>query len=464
MKRLKLSTQLSAGFAMIALVVIGLVSVSANFLIRSQFEIYMQNEQERFAEELAENLSNQYHHASHSWNIDYIHGVGMYAVNDGYFLKILDTNHRTIWDIQQHDMQCCSEMMEQIQATMERLNHAGGQFVSHEYPLYQNQQEIGYAEIMYYTPYYMNENAFQFLDSLNLILTIIGIVSIVGAVLIGMLFAKRITAPIPHLISRMKSISEGNYSANFDETANSAELAELSKAVTVMAQTLEQQEKLRQRLTGDVAHELRTPLTNVASHLEMMCEGIWQPEPARLESCYEEIRRISGLVDDMEKLHRIDTDQLILHKTTFPFRQLLENVSQLFEKEMIEKQISIDIQCDEISICADRDRITQVVTNLLSNAVKYSNHGGKIHIQAQKTEQFFQLRTCDTGIGISPDDLPHIFERFYRADKARNRSTGGSGIGLAVTKAIIEAHHGQISVTSEFGKGSEFILTLPSEK
>ncbi len=236
-----------------------------------------------------------------------------------------------------------------------------------------------------------------------------------------------------------------------------------SKAVTIMAQTLEQQEKLRQRLTGDVAHELRTPLTNVASHLEMMCEGIWQPEPARLESCYEEIRRISGLVDDMEKLHRIDTDQLILHKTTFPFRQLLENVAQLFEKEMIEKQISIDIQCDEISICADRDRIAQVVTNLLSNAVKYSNHGGKIHIQAQKTEQFFQLRICDTGIGISPDDLPHIFERFYRADKSRNRSTGGSGIGLAVTKAIIEAHHGQISVTSEFGKGSEFVFTLPIE-
>ena len=160
MKRLKLSTQLSAGFAMIALVVIGLVSISANFLIRSQFEIYMQNEQERFAEKLAENLSNQYDHTNHSWNIDYIHGVGMYAVNDGYFLKILDTNHQTIWDIQQHDMQCCSEMMEQIQATMERLNHAGGQFVSHEYPLYQNQQEIGYAEIMYYTPYYMNENAF----------------------------------------------------------------------------------------------------------------------------------------------------------------------------------------------------------------------------------------------------------------------------------------------------------------
>ena len=231
-----------------------------------------------------------------------------------------------------------------------------------------------------------------------------------------------------------------------------------------MAQTLGQKEKLRQRLTADVAHELRTPLTNIASHLEMICEGIWEPTPERLSGCYEEIQRISGLVDDMEKLHRIDSDRLILHKTVFPIRPLLEKAAAMFEREMADKEIAATINCADISISADRDRIAQAVTDLLSNAVKYIENGGKIDITADADDEAFRLTVSDTDIGISPNDLPHVFERFYRADRSRNRSTGGSGVGLAVVKAIIEAHGGAVSARSEYGKGSEFTFTLPEDQ
>ncbi|MBR1824811.1 MAG: HAMP domain-containing protein, partial [Ruminococcus sp.] len=439
MKKPKLSTQLSAGFAAIVFIVIALISVTANLLIRSRFEAYMESEQIRLAQELADELANQYSTATASWNTDYIHGVGMYAVNDGYFLKVLDAEKNTVWDIEQHDMACCEEMMGKIRSDMERLRKGAGSFESHEYPMYQGHNLIGYAEIMYYTPYYANENAFNFLFSLNIILVVIGVVSMIGAVITGLLFAKRITLPVSGIISRTRKIAEGDYSPADEQSAGSAEMLELSQAVTAMAQTLDRQEKLRQRLTGDVAHELRTPLTNIASHLEMMCEGIWEPTPDRLTGCYEEIQRISGLVDDMEKLHRIDADQLILHKSTFAVQPLLENAAAMFELEIADKSIVLETECADISINADRDRLAQVVTNLLSNAVKYTEKGGRISIIAENGDDGFRLTVRDTGIGISPDDLPHIFERFYRADKSRNRSTGGSGVGLAVAKAIIEA-------------------------
>lgn len=385
----------------------------------------------------------------------------MYAVNDGYFLKILDSQKNVLWDIEQHDMACCEDMMQTIRADMERLRDSGGSFVSHEYPMYSSQMLVGYAEIMYYTPYYMNENAFQFMDSLNIILPLTGIVSVLAAVFTGILFARRITAPIHDVIWHTKKIAEGDFSSPDENSVNSAELYELSRAVTTMSETLERQEKLSTRLTGDVAHELRTPLTNIASHLEMMCEGIWEPTPERLTGCYEEIQRISGLVDDMEKLHRIDAEQLILNKTVFGIKPLIENTVSLFDNETAAKGLTVSINCGDITVCADHDRIAQVVTNLLSNAVKYSEKGGHIHIIAENADNSFRLTVNDTGIGIMPDDLPHIFERFYRADKSRNRSTGGSGVGLAVAKAIIDAHGGAISAKSGYGKGSSFTFTLP---
>ena len=463
MKKRKLSTQLASGFAAIVFIVIALISVSANLLIRSRFEAYMESEQARLAKELADELSNQYDMTAASWNMDYIHGAGMYAVNDGYFLKVLDRQKNVVWDIEQHDMACCEEMMEKIRSDMERLRNAQGSFVSHEYPMYQGQTLIGYARIKYYTPYYANENAFHFLYSLNLILVVIGAVSIVGAVITGLLFARRITLPVSHIIRRTRKSAEGDYSGVSNHNAGSAEMQELSQAVTAMAQTLDRQEKLRTRLTGDVAHELRTPLTNIASHLEMMCEGIWEPTPERLTGCYEEIQRISGLVDDMEHLHRIDADQLRLRKSTFAVRPLLRNAAAMFEREMADQQITLAIDCDDILVNADHDRIAQVVTNLLSNAVKYTESGGTIRISGKSGDGVFRLTVSDTGIGISLEDLPHIFERFYRADKSRNRSTGGSGVGLAVAKAIMDAHAGELTARSDYGHGSSFTLTLPTE-
>lgn len=307
----------------------------------------------------------------------------------------------------------------------------------------------------------MNENAFRFMDSLDAIIAVTGLVSLLFAALAGIMFARGITKPVLSVIEQTKQIAGGDYTLRPENNANSLEIYELTQAVGTMAAKLDEQEKLRIRLTDDVAHELRTPLTNISSRLEMMSDGIWEPTRERIASCYEEVGRISRLVDDMEKLHSINSENADIEKTEFSVKDMLENTAAAFEGEFSAKSISADIECEDIYINADRDKLVRAVTNLISNSVKYSDKGGKIKLTAAKQNDMLELTVSDTGSGIPKEDLPYIFERFYRADKSRDRSTGGSGIGLAVTKATVDAHGGKISAESAVGNGTKIIISLP---
>ena len=187
---------------------------------------------------------------------------------------------------------------------------------------------------------------------------------------------------------------------------------------------------------------------------------MWQPTEERLKSCLEEILRITRLVSDLEKLTQYESDNLVLNKIEFNLSETIQNTISNLEKEYTSKKITIKFNNENKNIFADKDKITQVVLNILSNAIKYNKIGGKIEIKIIKNGNNIIISFKDNGIGISKDDVSHIFERFYRADKSRNRLTGGSGIGLAISKAIIEAHGGNITANSELNKGTEIIITL----
>ena len=197
--------------------------------------------------------------------------------------------------------------------------------------------------------------------------------------------------------------------------------------------------------------------------MEAMIDGVWEPNKERLSSCHEEILRINRLVGDLEKLSKYEGENLILNKSAFDIKELVMTISNNFETDFKNKAIKFSISSESLFLKADRDKISQVFVNLLSNAVKYTPPGGNISITTYKDldDNCIKIKFTDTGYGISLEDLPYIFERFYRADKSRNRMTGGSGIGLAIAKAIIDAHEGGISVTSEIDKGTEFIVSLP---
>ncbi|SHI79400.1 sensor histidine kinase [Parasporobacterium paucivorans] len=458
----RLRTQLSAGFALIVLIAISLISLSANLLINWQFEKYIQQQLETHSKELVESLSSQYDSLSQKWNVSYIHGMGMYALNDGFILKVYDLDNNVVWDAQSHDMTLCNQIMQEIATRMEQERpELDGKFETFRHELSQNGITIGYVDISYYSPYYFNADDFRFLDSLNVMLLIIGVISILGAILAGTLLAKRLTGPIVKTAQITNEISRGNYEMRFEGNVKTKELEELVSAVNHMAATLSEQENLRRRLTTDVAHELRTPLTTVASYLEAIMEGVWEPTTERLQSCYDEIDRITRLVSDLEGLAQMESENLRLEKLEINFLELAKNVGNNFAAELDKKKLHLSIEGEPAIVSVDEKRMIQVIANLLSNAVKYSHESGQIRIHIKDTEENVLFVMEDDGIGIPAKELSLVFERFYRTDKSRNRKTGGAGVGLTIAKSIVDAHGGTIAVDSEEGKGSRFIVTLP---
>lgn len=192
-----------------------------------------------------------------------------------------------------------------------------------------------------------------------------------------------------------------------------------------------------------------------------MIDGIWKPDHERLQDCHEEIMRISRMVGELERLARYESEKMILNKTQFDVTDSVKHIIQKFEGDWLGKEVSISFSGESASVYADQDKIGQVISNLLTNALKYTPKGGRVDVSVKNTEHGAEIRVRDDGIGISQEDLPFIFERFYRVDKSRNRQTGGLGIGLAIARAIVEAHQGTIKASSKLNEGTEFTVTIP---
>ena len=468
-KKHKISTQLSAGFAVIVLITISVISLTANLLINRQFEKYVARQRESFASQLITTLLSQYNSSDQTWNLDYIHGVGMYALKDGYIIKVYDKNKNMIWDAENHDMTLCHQIMDDIHTNMEKKRpDLKGSFSTHHYTLSQDDKIAGYVDISYYCPYYFSESDFQFLGSLNWILLFTGISSLILAVIAGMFLARRLSIPLIKTTEIAGKIAEGNYHIRYGSNdplppTTTLELAQLGQAIDHMAENLEKQEEIRRQLTSDVAHELRTPVANVSSQLEAMIEKVWEPTPGRLQSCYNELGRISSIIFDLEKLRQIESANMVLEKEPVDVFELTQAVKTAFEPELAKKKLTCTVTGEPTILSGDQKRLHQVIFNLVSNAVKYSTENGQLQIDIHNTPQNVQLTVKDQGIGIAKEDIPLIFERFYRTDRSRNRKTGGAGIGLTIAKTIVLAHGGSISVESEKGCGSCFTVVLPKE-
>ncbi len=459
-----LKTQLSTTILVIVLLAIAVVSLLANIFINRQFTSYVSKQQELEAQIITSTISQQYTQFTDKWDTDFVHATGMYALYGGYIVKVYDKQGAIIWDAQSHDMRLCNQIMDEIANRMKiEYPQLNGEFTAKSYPLVKDGKTVGHISISAFGPFFLNENDFQFIHSLNRILFSVGVVSLIVAVLVGHVLAKRISGPILKTVEATKQIADGNYGVRLAEESNAAELGLLEESINHLAVSLETLEKLRKQLTEDVAHELRTPITILQSYLEAMTEGIWEASPERLESCNEEVRRIGKLVGDLERLAKIEGGNLKLHKQRVDLYLVIEKTIQSFGAELENKHLEIMLQGEHYELLADEDRLKQVVVNLLSNAVKYSKDGARIRFDIFETRDTVGFEIRDTGIGIPEQELPYIFERFYRADKSRNRATGGAGIGLTIVKAIIEAHGGRVSVQSVLGEGTGFTVTLPKE-
>ena len=281
---------------------------------------------------------------------------------------------------------------------------------------------------------------------------------------VGIILAGKISVPVKAATRAAKDIARGNYNNRINTDICTMELSELGNAVNHMAESLDNQEMLRRRLTSDVAHELRTPVANVSSNIEAIIEGVLEPTNERLSSCYNELERITGIITELEKLRQIEGENMILHIGHVDIYELAKEVKLIFENEMSKKNIRCDIIGEHIDVCVDKDKMSQVLNNLISNAVKYTDNYGNIQITVIQENENVVITVEDNGCGIDDNDIQYIFERFYRTDKSRNRSTGGAGIGLTITRAIVQLHGGTIHVESKKGVGSLFKVTIPANK
>jgi signal transduction histidine kinase len=317
------------------------------------------------------------------------------------------------------------------------------------------------------------ENAFSpleqaFLDSVSRSTLIASVVAALAALVVGALLLRQVTGPLRQLARATKQIASGDPGPRLPAKAKD-ELGQLSIAFNQMAERLEKSEQLRRQLIADIAHELRTPLTVIQGNLEAMRAGAFAPTPEAISSLHEESIILTRLVNDLRELSLVQAGELSLQKQLTDISMLTRRTAASFQPQIDQKKIQLALQVPGKlpSLKIDPHRISQVLVNLLSNALHHTPIGGQITITIQETPSELQISVADTGPGIAPDDLPHVFERFWRADQSRSRLTSGSGLGLAIAKQLVEAHGGRIwvedptEVSQNTLTGATFIFTLP---
>ena len=303
----------------------------------------------------------------------------------------------------------------------------------------------------------------SFRSAVNQALLVAGIAVTGAAVVVSWLVSQRIVKPVRALASASREIANGSYDRHIDVHSED-ELGELTQSFNRMAQALAQTEQMRRELLADVAHELKTPLASITGYMEGLQDNLLPPTPETFQLIHREASRLQRLVEDLQQLSRAEAGQVPIHAEALDLSSLVRGVVERLRPQFAEKGLDLAIEdtAGALAVLADRDRTEQVLVNLLGNAVQYTPSGGQITVRLARDRQHVRISIQDTGIGLSHEDISHIFQRFYRVDKSRSRIGGGSGIGLTIARYLVEAQAGKIwAESSGPGQGSTFYFTLP---
>ncbi len=292
---------------------------------------------------------------------------------------------------------------------------------------------------------------------------------LIAAIIASLIISRQVVGPVQRMMKMSHRIAEGEYGERLNisgmvQSNQLDELDQLALSFNQMADKLDKTETMRRQLIGDVTHELRTPLSAIKGYMEGLMDGVLPATPETYQQVHAEADRLQKLVIDLQELSRVEAGAFLLHLEPISPNRLIENVLGYLSPQFEEKNIVLErnLEADIPEVMADKDRIIQVLINLVGNALQYTPAGGKVTLTASKVRSEAVIAVADTGIGISPEHLPYIFNRFYRADKSRTRASGSSGIGLTIAQALVKAHHGRMWAESPGeGKGSTFYFTLP---
>ena len=246
------------------------------------------------------------------------------------------------------------------------------------------------------------------------------------------------------------------------EPSGDAEVRAVGHALNRLAETLKHEDRLRRENVADLAHELRTPVSGLLSRIEAAQDGVL-PDEANLEAMHGEALRLRRLLDDLDRLAAAERPGLLLEKQAVDLAAVAGSEADQIAASFAKKDVTLERELASTEIEGDPDRLGQIVANLLSNALRYTEADGRVYLRVGSGQDGGAvLEVADSGIGIDPEDLKHIFKRFWRADKSRSRVTGGTGIGLAIVRELVIAHEGRIDVESAPGRGSRFRVSFPT--
>ena len=455
------ATRVSGAFALIAamtaLILVGVLAV----VWENQFQSYTRENMQSLARTTASTIGARYDEDG-AWNTR----VLTPAINASSFSKsigvqVLDSNGRVMYDAVYATDVPQSLDGRPISVQPSRSNLAQAPILTAD------NERIGTVRIWAYgSEAFLTPNDAAFRESSYQAIIIAAAVAVGLAVIVGFAFSRGLVMPVRRITETAARVRDGDLSARADLEGED-ELAKLGQTFDAMAASFQLDRESERRLIADVAHELRTPLMAIISTVEAIQDGVFEADQERLATLASESRRLSRLVDALLHLSRLESGSITFSPRPTNFVEMLERVRTTHEalisdagREFVCRN---DTGQDEVWVDVDRDMVGQAIVNLISNAVRYSEAGDVVTITLECDKKEVRIVVADTGMGISEVDMERIFGRFWRADAGRNRAQGGLGVGLSVTKEIMDKHHGAITVESELDVGTKFTLRFPRD-
>jgi len=297
-------------------------------------------------------------------------------------------------------------------------------------------------------------------DSLDRLHMIAGAIAVAIALLAALILAQTMSAPLRRIRAAAQRMERGDLEAEL-KPGGDAEVRAVGHALNRLGETLKHEDEMRRESVADLAHELRTPVSGIQSRIEAAQDGVLADQSANLEAMHAEALRLARLLDDLDKLAAAERPGLLIEKGPVDLAAIATLEADRAAPGFAAKGVELERDLAPAMIDGDPGGLAQIVSNLLSNALRYTEPRGRVVLRVTPDGQHALLEVSDTGIGIEADDLPHIFERFWRADRSRSRATGGTGIGLAIVRELVIAHEGRIDVDSVPGQGSRFRVSFP---
>lgn len=465
----KMTLMFAAVSSMTAVILVVVLAVNWE----AQFMKYTRSNMERYAAVIAESLGESYD-ATTGWNDEDVErSVQSSSISSEVGVQVSDANGNIIYDDtwsrgSEHEDDLAAQTSASVSGTRTRatsLAPTNAESVVDKSIVTMSGQTVGSVRLWAYgSEALLTKGDAEFRTLSYNAVVYAGFVAVLLAVIAGVMVSRKLAKPIKSITSTASQIRSGDLTARTGIVGDD-EIGQLGETFDDMATSLERDLKLEHRLTSDVAHELRTPLMAMLATVEAMQDGVLPADDEHLETVASEVRRLSRLVSAMLQLSRIEngTTKFNPEKTDIVLlvRSVVEAQEQLFADRGLKLKFDVQNGRREIFCEVDRDMIRQCVINLMSNALRYTPEDGYVVVAVSQEGRDAIVSVTDTGIGIAKEDLARVFSRFWRSDASRERESGGLGVGLALTKEIIDRHHGFIGVESELGKGTKFTLHIP---